>query len=61
MAEPSGAVPVAGLFKLKNETLIKMNNLKVGAIITGGNIDLNDFFSALEKKVGSTDGIKMSR
>ncbi|NHI93756.1 MAG: pyridoxal-phosphate dependent enzyme [Candidatus Lokiarchaeota archaeon] len=38
--EPSGAVPVAGIIKYKE----KLKSKRVGAIISGGNIDLKDFF-----------------
>jgi len=41
IVEPSGAVPIAGIMKMKS--VIKKS--KVGAIISGGNINLNDFFS----------------
>ena len=38
--EPSGAVPVAGIMKFGEE----IHDKKVGAIISGGNIDINEFF-----------------
>jgi len=38
--EPSGAVPVAGIMKFGE----KIHEKRVGAIISGGNIDINDFF-----------------
>ncbi|MFW9985888.1 MAG: pyridoxal-phosphate dependent enzyme [Candidatus Odinarchaeota archaeon] len=38
--EPSGAVPLAGLFKIK-ETI---NNQRIGIILSGGNVDLSKFF-----------------
>jgi threonine dehydratase len=40
VVEPSGAVSLAGLLKMRNN----LNNRKSGVIISGGNIDLNDFF-----------------
>lgn len=43
VVEPSGAVPLAGLFKVKDE----LNDKRVGVIISGGNIDLTGFFSKL--------------
>jgi len=47
IVEPSGAVPLAALFSSK----IDIRNKKVGLIISGGNIDLNDFFSQLADKI----------
>jgi threonine dehydratase len=41
VVEPSGAVSLAGLLKMKEE----LPSAKVGVIISGGNIDLSDFFS----------------
>lgn len=38
--EPSGAVPLAGLFKLKDE----IDNQRIGVILSGGNVDLTQFF-----------------
>jgi threonine dehydratase len=40
IVEPSGAVSLAGLKKVKNE----IKNLRIGVIISGGNVDLNNFF-----------------
>jgi threonine dehydratase len=49
VVEPSGAVPLAGLLCGAIEpSLIK--NKKIGLIISGGNIDLSDFFSLLKQK-----------
>jgi threonine dehydratase len=48
VAEPSGAISLAPLlFNLLDEKLIK--NKKVGIILSGGNIDLQNFFSELKK------------
>ncbi|MFW9834912.1 MAG: pyridoxal-phosphate dependent enzyme [Candidatus Thorarchaeota archaeon] len=41
--EPSGAVPLAGVLKMKD--VIKQK--RVGVILSGGNIDLSEFFSQL--------------
>lgn len=41
IVEPSGAVSLAGLVKMKDE----LNDKRVGVIISGGNIDLTRFFS----------------
>jgi len=41
VAEPSGAVPVAGVIKMSE----KIKNKKIGVIISGGNVDLDDFFN----------------
>ncbi|MBN2228677.1 MAG: threonine/serine dehydratase [Candidatus Thorarchaeota archaeon] len=43
VVEPSGAVSLAGLLKMKSKVKIK----RVGVIISGGNIDLTDFFNNL--------------
>ena len=40
VVEPSGAVSLAGLFKLSE----KLRGTKIGVIISGGNIDLSQFF-----------------
>ena len=48
--EPSGAVPLAGLFKLVEGELKELYiNKKIGLIISGGNIDLSEFFSTTYK------------
>jgi len=43
VVEPSGAVSLAGLLKVKDDFTDK----RVGVIISGGNIDLTEFFSTL--------------
>jgi len=49
VVEPSGAVPLAGLLSgTIDPSLIK--NKKIGLIISGGNVDLTDFFSLLKQK-----------
>jgi threonine dehydratase len=49
VVEPSGAVPLAGLLTGSiNPSLIK--NKRIGIIISGGNIDLTDFFATLQQK-----------
>jgi threonine dehydratase len=40
VVEPSGAVSLAGVLKMKDE----LTNLRIGIILSGGNIDLTDFF-----------------
>ena len=47
VVEPSGACSLAGV--LSKQILIK--NKKVGVIISGGNIDLNEFFNLLQNKI----------
>ena len=47
IVEPSGAVPLAGV--LKYDKISK--NKKIGIIISGGNIDLDDYFSKLYKDI----------
>ena len=47
VVEPSAAVPLACI--IKNKPLFK--GKKVGLIISGGNIDLSDFYQLLEAKI----------
>ena len=50
VVEPSGAVPLAGLlYGDIDPSLIR--NKKIGLIISGGNIDLTDFFTTLQQKL----------
>ncbi len=46
IVEPSGAVPLAAILSKK----VSAENKKIGAIISGGNIDIEPFFQLLEKK-----------
>jgi threonine dehydratase len=43
VVEPSGAVSLAGLLKMRDE----LNDKRIGVIISGGNIDLTAFFANL--------------
>ncbi|MFX1581209.1 MAG: hypothetical protein ACFFCJ_03215, partial [Promethearchaeota archaeon] len=45
--EPSGAVPLAGLFKLKD----LLDNQRIGIILSGGNVDLTSFFDQWRKEI----------
>ncbi len=47
VVEPSGAVSLAGVFKIRE----KLDNKRVGVIISGGNVDLTQFFDILRKKI----------
>ena len=47
VVEPSGACSLAGV--LSGQILIE--NKKIGVIISGGNIDLNDFFKLIQDKI----------
>ena len=47
VVEPSGAVPIAGILSGK----VNIAGKKAGAIISGGNIDLNEFFELMHKKI----------
>lgn len=47
IVEPSGAVSIAGLLKIKE----KIKNKRVSAIVSGGNIDLNDFFDSFYNRI----------
>jgi threonine dehydratase len=49
IVEPSGAVPVAAMLSQR----IKTRNQRIGLILSGGNIELREFFSYLEKKIKS--------
>ena len=44
VVEPSGAVPVAALIKISTMNSILPKNAKVVCIISGGNIDMTNFF-----------------
>ncbi|MFW9820831.1 MAG: threonine/serine dehydratase [Candidatus Thorarchaeota archaeon] len=46
VVEPSGAVPLAAILSKK----VSVKNKKIGAILSGGNIDIEPFFQLLEKK-----------
>ncbi|MFX0079121.1 MAG: threonine/serine dehydratase [Candidatus Hermodarchaeota archaeon] len=45
--EPSGAVPFAGLIKIKDQLV----NQHIGIILSGGNVDLTQFFEQMRKKI----------
>ena len=47
VVEPSGAVSFAGLLKMSKE----IQNSKVGVILSGGNIDLDEFFLKLKELI----------
>lgn len=49
VVEPSGAVSLAGV--LSGQVPTKSH--KIGVILSGGNVDLEDFFSILEKQIES--------
>lgn len=50
VVEPSGAVPLAGLLSSNiDASLVK--NKRIGIIISGGNIDLSNFFAFLRKNL----------
>ena len=42
--EPSGAVSLAGLFKIKDQ----LENQRIGIILSGGNVDLTQYFDQLK-------------
>ena len=48
VVEPSGAVPVAALIKLSKSSSALKKGSKVACIISGGNIDLTEFFKKFE-------------
>ncbi|MHA2313841.1 MAG: pyridoxal-phosphate dependent enzyme [Candidatus Hermodarchaeia archaeon] len=45
--EPSGAVPFAGLIKIKDQLV----NLRIGIILSGGNVDLTQFFDQMRTQI----------
>ncbi|MHA2357258.1 MAG: pyridoxal-phosphate dependent enzyme, partial [Candidatus Heimdallarchaeaceae archaeon] len=47
VVEPSGAVSLAGVLTEK----IEITSKRIGIIITGGNIDLTDFFRLIKSKI----------
>lgn len=47
VVEPSGACSLAGVLSSQ----IPVENKRVGVIISGGNIDLNEFFNLIQKKI----------
>jgi len=47
VVEPSGACSLAGVLSGK----IRVDNKRIGVIISGGNIDLNEFFDLIQKKI----------
>lgn len=49
IVEPSCAVPLAAVIKNKS----RFKNKKVGIILSGGNIDLDHFFDAVESRIKS--------
>ncbi|MBN2157554.1 MAG: threonine/serine dehydratase [Candidatus Lokiarchaeota archaeon] len=50
VVEPSGAVPLAGILKLEEN----LRKKQVGGIISGGNVELNDFFKIFYDKISLT-------
>ncbi|MBD3405325.1 MAG: pyridoxal-phosphate dependent enzyme [Candidatus Lokiarchaeota archaeon] len=55
VVEPSGAVPIAALVKQKKQ----LDGQKIGVIISGGNVDLSDYFINFEHKIGGGSGINL--
>ncbi len=47
VVEPSGAVSLAGLLKISKD----FDSKRMGVIISGGNIDLKEFFETIEKQI----------
>jgi len=46
VVEPSGAVPIAGVIKMSGD----FKNENIGALISGGNVDLDRFFNDVYRK-----------
>ena len=51
VVEPSGAVPLAAVFKLAENSPETIKGSKIGLIISGGNVDLTNFFSTLKDSI----------
>ncbi len=49
VVEPSGAVPLAGLFEMSKERSRQIQEKRIGVILSGGNVDLTTFFSLIQK------------
>ena len=49
VVEPSGAAPLARLLKTKQDVRDK----RIGAILSGGNVDLDELFATLARLIGS--------
>ncbi|MHA1490248.1 MAG: threonine/serine dehydratase [Promethearchaeota archaeon] len=47
VVEPSGACSLAGVLSSQ----VPIENKKIGVIISGGNIDLNDFFNLIQERI----------
>ena len=50
VVEPSGAVALAGLLSRQ----IDLSDKRVGIIVSGGNIDLTDFFARIREGIKSS-------
>lgn len=50
VVEPSGAVPLAGVFKMKKDDHHYLEGKRIGIILSGGNIDVSDFFTLLNQQ-----------
>ncbi len=50
VVEPSGAVSLAGFLKISKD----IEKKRVGIIISGGNVDLTDFFDKYSKQIATT-------
>ncbi len=49
IVEPSGAVPLAGLFKIsEDKSDLNLDGLNIGLILSGGNVDLSNYFKLLK-------------
>ncbi len=51
VVEPSGAVPVAALRTARND----LEGKRVGVILSGGNVDLSDFFGQMKERAKELD------
>ncbi|MHA1991845.1 MAG: pyridoxal-phosphate dependent enzyme [Candidatus Hodarchaeales archaeon] len=55
IVEPSGAVSLASFLQYSKNFPEKVKNKKIGIIISGGNIDLTEFFNTFKKQIEEED------
>ncbi|KKL07824.1 hypothetical protein LCGC14_2582140, partial [marine sediment metagenome] len=53
IVEPSGAVSLAAFLQYSKDFPGNVKNKRIGIIISGGNIDLTDFFDTIRKTIDS--------
>jgi threonine dehydratase len=51
VVEPSGAVPLAGIFKIRKDNYRYLKGKRICIILSGGNIDVTEFFTLLKQQI----------